>query len=126
MAEENDLTPYWNTALASLTEQELPAQQRAFVTLTQPLAWACSMFDRSARTTRPFEHPGGLEAIMWEVHVLRQLRGHDHIVKLCDVVELAAAKVAEQEAKAARQESKVAINPSDASDAPFAWTVREA
>lgn len=37
MAEENDLTPYWNTALASLTEQELPAQQRAFVTLTQPL-----------------------------------------------------------------------------------------
>ena len=37
MAEENDLTPYWNTALASLTDQELPAQQRAFVTLTQPL-----------------------------------------------------------------------------------------
>lgn len=37
MPEENDLTPYWNTALASLTDQELPAQQRAFVTLTQPL-----------------------------------------------------------------------------------------
>ena len=37
MAEENDLTPYWNTALASLTDRELPAQQRAFVTLTQPL-----------------------------------------------------------------------------------------
>lgn len=37
MAEENDLTPYWNTALASLTDDELPAQQRAFVTLTQPL-----------------------------------------------------------------------------------------
>ena len=37
MEEENDLTPYWNTALASLTDQELPAQQRAFVTLTQPL-----------------------------------------------------------------------------------------
>ena len=37
VAEENDLTPYWNTALASLTDQELPAQQRAFVTLTQPL-----------------------------------------------------------------------------------------
>lgn len=37
MAEENDLTPYWNTALASLTDEELPAQQRAFVTLTQPL-----------------------------------------------------------------------------------------
>ena len=37
MAEENDLTPYWDTALASLTEEELPAQQRAFVTLTQPL-----------------------------------------------------------------------------------------
>ncbi len=36
MAEENDLTPYWDTALASLTEEELPAQQRAFVTLTQP------------------------------------------------------------------------------------------
>ena len=37
MAEENDLTPYWEAALASLTEEELPAQQRAFVTLTQPL-----------------------------------------------------------------------------------------
>jgi len=37
VAEENDLTPYWDTALASLTEEELPAQQRAFVTLTQPL-----------------------------------------------------------------------------------------
>ena len=37
MAEENGLTPYWNTALASLTDEELPAQQRAFVTLTQPL-----------------------------------------------------------------------------------------
>ena len=37
MAEENDLTPYWNTALASLTDEELTAQQRAFVTLTQPL-----------------------------------------------------------------------------------------
>lgn len=37
MAEENDLAPYWATALASLTEEELPAQQRAFVTLTQPL-----------------------------------------------------------------------------------------
>ena len=35
--EENDLTPYWDTALASLTEEDLPAQQRAFVTLTQPL-----------------------------------------------------------------------------------------
>ena len=34
-----------------------------------------------------------VEAIMWEVHVLRQLRGHDHIVKLCDVVELADAVV---------------------------------
>ena len=37
MAEENELTPYWEAALASLTEEELPAQQRAFVTLTQPL-----------------------------------------------------------------------------------------
>lgn len=37
MAQENDLAPYWDTALASLTEEELPAQQRAFVTLTQPL-----------------------------------------------------------------------------------------
>ena len=37
MAEENDLTSYWDTALASLTDEELPAQQRAFVTLTQPL-----------------------------------------------------------------------------------------
>lgn len=37
MAEENDLTPYWEAALASLTEDELPAQQRAFVSLTQPL-----------------------------------------------------------------------------------------
>ncbi len=37
MAQENDLTSYWDTALASLTEEELPAQQRAFVTLTQPL-----------------------------------------------------------------------------------------
>jgi chromosomal replication initiator protein len=37
VAEENDLTPYWEAALASLTEEELPAQQRAFVTLTQPL-----------------------------------------------------------------------------------------
>ena len=37
MAEENDLTPYWEAALASLGEEELPAQQRAFVTLTQPL-----------------------------------------------------------------------------------------
>ena len=37
MAEENDLSPYWDAALASLTEEELPAQQRAFVTLTQPL-----------------------------------------------------------------------------------------
>ncbi len=37
MAEENELTPYWTTALASLTDEELPAQQRAFVTLTQPL-----------------------------------------------------------------------------------------
>lgn len=37
MAEENDLTPYWEAALASLTEEELPAQQRAFVSLTQPL-----------------------------------------------------------------------------------------
>lgn len=26
-----------------------------------------------------------LEAVMWEVHVLRQLHGHPHIVKLCDV-----------------------------------------
>lgn len=37
MAEENELAPYWEAALASLTEDELPAQQRAFVTLTQPL-----------------------------------------------------------------------------------------
>ncbi len=37
MAEENELTPYWEAALASLTDEELPAQQRAFVTLTQPL-----------------------------------------------------------------------------------------
>ena len=37
MAEENALTPYWDSALASLTDEELPAQQRAFVTLTQPL-----------------------------------------------------------------------------------------
>jgi len=37
VAEENDLSPYWDAALASLTEEELPAQQRAFVTLTQPL-----------------------------------------------------------------------------------------
>lgn len=37
MAEENDLTPYWDAALASLSEEELPAQQRAFVSLTQPL-----------------------------------------------------------------------------------------
>lgn len=37
MAEENDLSPYWDAALASLTDEELPAQQRAFVTLTQPL-----------------------------------------------------------------------------------------
>ena len=29
-----------------------------------------------------------LEAVMWEVHVLRQLTGHTSIVKLCDVVEL--------------------------------------
>ena len=37
MAEENELAPYWEAALARLTEDELPAQQRAFVTLTQPL-----------------------------------------------------------------------------------------
>jgi chromosomal replication initiator protein len=37
VAEENELTPYWEAAMASLTEEELPAQQRAFVTLTQPL-----------------------------------------------------------------------------------------
>lgn len=37
MAEENELAPYWEAALASLTEEQLPAQQRAFVTLTQPL-----------------------------------------------------------------------------------------
>lgn len=37
MAEENELTSYWEAALASLTEDQLPAQQRAFVTLTQPL-----------------------------------------------------------------------------------------
>ena len=37
MAEENDLLPYWEAAMASLSDQELPAQQRAFVTLTQPL-----------------------------------------------------------------------------------------
>ena len=37
MAEENDLSAYWDAALASLTEEQLPAQQRAFVTLTQPL-----------------------------------------------------------------------------------------
>lgn len=37
VAEENDLSPYWDAALASLTDEELPAQQRAFVTLTQPL-----------------------------------------------------------------------------------------
>ncbi|HEV8024855.1 MAG TPA: chromosomal replication initiator protein DnaA, partial [Candidatus Nanopelagicales bacterium] len=37
MAEDNDLAPYWAAALASLSETELPAQQRAFVTLTQPL-----------------------------------------------------------------------------------------
>ena len=37
MAEENELSHYWETALASLSDAELPAQQRAFVTLTQPL-----------------------------------------------------------------------------------------
>ncbi len=37
MAEENELAAYWEAALASLSEEELPAQQRAFVTLTQPL-----------------------------------------------------------------------------------------
>ncbi len=37
MAEENDLAPFWEAAMASLTDDELPAQQRAFVTLTQPL-----------------------------------------------------------------------------------------
>jgi chromosomal replication initiator protein len=37
VAEENELAPYWEAALASLTEEQLPAQQRAFVTLTQPL-----------------------------------------------------------------------------------------
>ena len=35
------------------------------------------------------EDRGRVEEVMWEVHVLRQLRGCDHIVKLCDVVELA-------------------------------------
>lgn len=35
----------------------------------------------------------GMEAVMWEVHVLRQLRGHPNIVKLCDVMELADAVV---------------------------------
>lgn len=29
-----------------------------------------------------------LEAAMWEVHVLRQLRGHENIVQLTDVVEV--------------------------------------
>lgn len=37
VAEDNDLAPFWEAAMASLTEDELPAQQRAFVTLTQPL-----------------------------------------------------------------------------------------
>ena len=37
MAEENELSAYWAAALASLSDDELPAQQRAFVTLTQPL-----------------------------------------------------------------------------------------
>jgi chromosomal replication initiator protein len=37
VAEENELSAYWAAALASLSDDELPAQQRAFVTLTQPL-----------------------------------------------------------------------------------------
>jgi len=37
VAEENELSAYWAEALASLSDDELPAQQRAFVTLTQPL-----------------------------------------------------------------------------------------
>ncbi len=37
MAEENELAPYWSAALASLSDEELPTQQRAFVTLTEPL-----------------------------------------------------------------------------------------
>ena len=36
-------------------------------------------------------NPAGLESIMWEVHVLRQICGHDNIVELCDVVEMADA-----------------------------------
>ena len=35
-----------------------------------------------------------MDAVMWEVHVLRQLRGHENIVTLCDVVELAGASTA--------------------------------
>jgi hypothetical protein len=37
VAEENELAPYWSAALASLSDEELPTQQRAFVTLTEPL-----------------------------------------------------------------------------------------
>lgn len=36
---------------------------------------------------------GQVEAVMWEVHVLRCLNGHPNIVQLCDVVELADAVV---------------------------------
>ena len=32
---------------------------------------------------------GDKREVMWEVHVLRQLTGHAHVVRLCDVVELA-------------------------------------
>ncbi len=37
VAEENELAPYWSAALASLSDEDLPTQQRAFVTLTEPL-----------------------------------------------------------------------------------------
>ena len=36
-------------------------------------------------------NPAGLESIMWEVHVLRQICGHENIVELRDVVEMADA-----------------------------------
>ena len=43
----------------------------------------------AGRGRHPLAAREGMEAVMWEVHVLRQLHGHENIVRLCDVVELA-------------------------------------
>ena len=69
---------------ANCTVVEAEADPDSSENKDAPRGLAVKMFESSGHDQE------GLREVMWEVHVLRHLR-HEHIVRLCDVVEVADA-----------------------------------